>query len=308
MTSSARHLGAKDALPRCGGNSRHLGNGQQADARNTLNDLSGAEWLQETKSFFFQKGLGAQHPHAAIERAHPAPFSFQDIQRFVAFFTKVGERVLDPFSGVGSTAKACSLLRRRSVGIELSRRWHKLAQKRMEIELHPHNRRGYELICGDVREALPVFRSNSFHFIVTSPPYWSILNKKADHKAMERVRKELATNYSSNTLDLGNILSYEDFIDELVSVFIACGRVLRPKRYMALVVSDFRHKNRLYAFHSDLIQRLQGNHVLSNHQWGLQGVKVLLQNHKSLKPYGYPFAYVENIHHQYVLLFQKQER
>src|SRR5688572_11172188 len=48
--------------------------------RNTLNDLSGAEWLPETKSFFFQKGLGSKHPHAQIERQHPAPFSFQDVQ------------------------------------------------------------------------------------------------------------------------------------------------------------------------------------------------------------------------------------
>ena len=38
----------------------------------------------------------------------------------------------------------------------------------------------------------------------------------------------------------------------------------------------------------------------------LQGVKVLLQNHKSLLPYGYPFSYVENIHHQYILIFKKQ--
>ena len=40
----------------------------------------------------------------------------------------------------------------------------------------------------------------------------------------------------------------------------------------------------------------------------LQGVKILLQNHKSLLPYGYPFAYVENIHHQYILIFRKTRR
>ena len=27
------------------------------DKRNTLNDLNGTEWLPETKSFFYQKGL-----------------------------------------------------------------------------------------------------------------------------------------------------------------------------------------------------------------------------------------------------------
>jgi DNA modification methylase len=96
------------------------------DPRNTLNDLSGREWLQETKSFFFQKGLGAKHPHAQIERQHPAPYSFQDISRLILFFTKKGQKVLDPFGGVGSTAKACAVNDRICTSIELSPKWHEL--------------------------------------------------------------------------------------------------------------------------------------------------------------------------------------
>ena len=60
------------------------------DPRNTLNDLNGSQWLPETKSFFYQKGLGAKHLHAQIERQHPAPFSFQDITHLISFFTKKG--------------------------------------------------------------------------------------------------------------------------------------------------------------------------------------------------------------------------
>ena len=77
------------------------------DPRNPLNDLTGKAWLPETKSYFFQKGLGADHPDAQIEKQHPAPYSFQDIEKLVLFFTKRGMTVLDPFGGVGSTAKAC---------------------------------------------------------------------------------------------------------------------------------------------------------------------------------------------------------
>lgn len=79
------------------------------DPRNQLNDLTGKDWLPETKSFFYQKGLGANHPEAQIEKLHPAPYSFQDIAHLVKFFTKAGMRVLDPFGGVGSTAKACEV-------------------------------------------------------------------------------------------------------------------------------------------------------------------------------------------------------
>lgn len=79
------------------------------DPRNILNDLTGKDWLPETKSFFYQKGLGANHPEAQIEKLHPAPYSFQDIGHLVNFFTKRGMSVLDPFGGVGSTAKACEV-------------------------------------------------------------------------------------------------------------------------------------------------------------------------------------------------------
>ena len=43
------------------------------DPRNRLNDLTGKEWIPATKSYLMQKGLGANHPHAQIERQHPAP-------------------------------------------------------------------------------------------------------------------------------------------------------------------------------------------------------------------------------------------
>jgi excisionase family DNA binding protein len=277
------------------------------DPRNKLNDLSGKEWLPETKSFWFQKGLGANHPHAQIEKQHPAPFSFQDVGRLIRFFTKEGQSVLDPFSGVGSTLKACALLNRKGTGIELSEHWNNLAKKRLELEVGEGVSQQHNFITGDCRIELKKFEDNTFDFIVTSPPYWSILNKKADHKVKkERISNNLATNYSDKDNDLGNIEDYSEFLDELTNVFTECGRVLKIGKYMCIIVSDFRNKSEFISFHSDLIQRLKFAQICPNSQLTLQGVKVLLQNHKSLLPYGYPFAYVENIHHQYILIFRKE--
>lgn len=280
---------------------------EDVDPRNKLNELTGSEWLPETKSFFFQKGLGSDHPHAQIEREHPAPFSFQDVQRLVEFFTKEDNVVLDPFSGVGSTAKACALSGRYCVGVELSEQWHDLAQKRLRVEVSEEAEDEQTLICDDCRNYLSNTEDNTFDFMVTSPPYWSILNKEPDHKAMERVEEGLATSYSEDEKDLGNIDDYDNFVDEVVNVFSECGRVLKTDKYMSIIVSDFRHESRFYTLHSDLIQKLDGIKVSDNHKIHIQGVKALLQNQKSLKPYGYPFAYVENIHHQYILIFRKNE-
>ncbi len=277
------------------------------DPRNKLNDLTGKEWIPATKSYMMQKGLGANHPHAQIERQHPAPYSFQDVAQLITFFTKHGQHVLDPFGGVGSTAKACALHGRICTQIELSGRWHQLAIERLEQEVAPGAAAAHKFIHGDCIPVLRQMADNQFDFVITSPPYWSILNKKADHKVTQtRVNQNLATTYSDNAQDLGNIPDYETFLDILVQdVFRECGRVLRTNQYMAIVVSDFRNKSEFISFHSDLIQRINRLSIADGTILNLQGIKILVQNHKSLMPYGYPFAYVENIHHQYILIFRK---
>lgn len=280
----------------------------EVDKRNTLNDLTGSEWLPETKSFFYQKGLGAKHPHAQIERQHPAPYSYQDVEHLITFFTKKGMTVLDPFGGVGSTAKACEIEGRICTSIELSPKWHELSLERLETEVGEGTSKHHHFINGDCIKELKKMESSSFDFMITSPPYWSILNKKADYKVKKaRLSEKLATNYSDNDPnDLGNINDYEEFLKILVNdVFMECARLIKPKKYMCIVVSDFRNKSEFVSFHSDLIQALNKRETMDGYRLYLQGVKILLQNHKTLLPYGYPFAYVENIHHQYVLIFRK---
>lgn len=280
----------------------------EMDPRNRLNELSGSEWIPLTKSFVYQKGLGSNHPHAAIERQHPAPFSFQDVMQLIEFFTKSEMTILDPFGGVGSTAKASALSGRQCISIELQEKWHKLAIERLEFEVGKGASGQHKFINADSRVALSQLDTESVDFVVTSPPYWSILNKKADHKVKRnRVSQNLATNYSDDDpADLANVGDYLDFNKVLIGEFVLpSARILRTGKYLCLIVSDFRNKSSYMSFHSDLIQGINGSSVPDGGVLRLQGVRVLLQNHKSLLPYGYPYAYVENIHHQYILVFRK---
>lgn len=269
----------------------------KVDPRNSLNNLTGKEWIQETKSVWFQKGLGSGHPETRIERQHPAPFSFQDVARLIAFFTKEDELVLDPFCGVASTLKACATIRRRGVGIELTKKWVDLGEERLATEVE--DRSNQRIIHGDCREVLQVFDDEEFDFIVTSPPYWAILRKDNDHKSVnERVKNNLETHYGEDPRDLGNLPVYDDFRNELQSVFKQCHRVLKAKKYMSLVVSDFRHGSDFVPFHIDAIE------CMVNAGFRLEGITVLVQNVKKLYPYGYPYAFVSNIHHQYIITFR----
>lgn len=278
------------------------------DPRNKLNDLTGKDWLPETKSFFYQKGLGSTHPEAQIEKLHPAPYSFQDISHLVNFFTKKGMNVLDPFGGVGSTAKACEINGRICTSIELSEVWHKLAIERLETEIGDGASKNHNFVNGDSCEELLKIENETIDFVVTSPPYWGILNKQDQKVKKNRVANNLETKYSESKKDLGNVENYDEFLNILVNkIFLQCARTLKYGKYMAIVVSDFRDKSEYISFHSDLIHALNKNNIPDGGILKLQGTKILLQNHKSLLPYGYPFSYVENIHHQYVLIFKKEK-
>lgn len=273
--------------------------------KNSLNDLTAREWLPETISVWNQRGLGAGHKDALIEREHPAPFSFTDVARLISFFTKRGGAVLDPFVGVGSTLKACALTERIGVGIELSPRYAKLAKKRLDVEISPeksHWAKRQQVLTGDARKLIRTLPENSVDFIVTSPPYWNILHKK-DHKAnQERVANNLDTQYSNDERDLGNIADYGQFIQTLAELLGAGSVCLKPSKYMAVIVSDFRDKSKYVMFHADLANSL------AEYGLHLRGLTVLYQRHKRIFPYGYPYAFVPNIHNQFILILQNEKK
>jgi len=281
-------------------NGNRDGNNNGIDPRNTLNDLSSKEWVAETVSVWIQKGLGANHEDAKIERQHPAPFSFTDVSRLIRFFTKSGQTVLDPFVGVGSTLKACAIENRQGIGFELNPRYVELTKQRLEKEVRTlfSTTNSQDIQTGDSRLLVKNLEENSVDFVVTSPPYWNILHKQ-DHKVkQERIANNLDTQYSDDELDLGNIQEYDKFLEELSAILGDCSRPLKPKKYMAIIVSDFRDKSKYVMFHADLARSLQ--------MYGLElkGISILYQRHKRIFPYGYPFAYVPNIHHQYILILQ----
>lgn len=274
----------------------------KVDPRNTLNALTAKEWLSDSVSVWTQRGLGSKHADAQIEKLHPAPYSYTDVARLIKMFTKPDQLVLDPFNGVGSTLKAAALEGRRGIGFELYPDFAKLARLRLEKEVDEEQLAAFpqEVMQGDSRRLAKELEADSVDFICTSPPYWSILNKKSDHKQKQtREAHGLVTNYGDDDRDLGNIEDYDEFIEVLAQTLADAGAALKHKGYMALVVGDFRHKTRYYMFHADIARALEG------HGFTLQAMNVLYQRHKRVFPYGYPYAYVPNVHHQNIVIMRK---
>lgn len=64
---------------------------------------------------------------------HPAPYPVEFAERLIRMFSFVGDTVLDPFMGTGTTNLACARWGRNSIGIELDPKYFELARKRLDV-------------------------------------------------------------------------------------------------------------------------------------------------------------------------------
>ena len=67
----------------------------------------------------------------ASTRSHPAPFPLEIAERLVRMFSFVGDTVLDPFTGTGTTNVAAARCGRHSVGVEIDPVYLSMAHRRL---------------------------------------------------------------------------------------------------------------------------------------------------------------------------------
>lgn len=65
---------------------------------------------------------------------HPAPFPVELPRRCIKLFTFVGDTVLDPFLGSGSSLIACVLTNRTGIGVEIDRNYCEISKQRLTKE------------------------------------------------------------------------------------------------------------------------------------------------------------------------------
>jgi site-specific DNA-methyltransferase (adenine-specific) len=74
------------------------------------------------------RGVWRIKPASAKRAEHPAPFPVDIPHRLIKLFSYVGDTVLDPFAGTGTTLVAAYTLGRNSIGIEIEPRYAQLAR------------------------------------------------------------------------------------------------------------------------------------------------------------------------------------
>jgi DNA modification methylase len=290
---------------------------------NTLNELPGEEWLYFTKSVWataYPSELG----HVR-RRAHGANKPPRLMARLIEFFSRTGELVLDPFAGVGGTLLGAAIARgpRRALGIELEPRWGAIYDQVVRDAsaerdgLGPlladlgssdpggprsFDATGSELRIGDALAVLPSLPDASVDFVATDPPYNVQLpitmagGRLAETHANRRTDYAMMTEHAA---DLANVATYGELIDRRGAVFGERARVLRPERYLALIVRDAYQGGRYLFTSADLAARAADRGLVP------KGDLIWYQAGTRLRPYGYPKAFVPNIAHQHILVFRR---
>jgi DNA modification methylase len=277
-----------------------LGDRGKLNLKNRLNNLTGKEWIKFTKSWFIHRPA----PRKANETLHPAKFPESLIEDFISFFTKEGEWVLDPFMGTGSTLIASGNLKRNAAAIEVTSHYFAIAKERIEkqnfdVSLIP--------LLGSSNELPSLLEENNlakilFDFVITSPPYWNQLERNSLRQKI-RSDKGLATKYSEQTDDIGNIKDYQEFLEKQALIFDQVYLKTKKGGYLTIITNNVYFGGKLFPLAYDTATSLTKR---GNKSWILKDEKIWLQNDKPLVALGINSAWVANRHHQYCMIFRKE--
>ncbi len=267
--------------------------------KNVLNHLDGGEWLYFTKTLW-TTAYPREFSHD-LRKKHGANKPPRLMQRLVEFFTREDEHILDPFAGVGGTLIGAALCARprRCTGIEINPRWIEIYK---QVIAENPGLRAYPILQGDCVQTMKKFPRDKFHFIATDPPYNTHFKQTMCTGRYAEQYANRRTDYcmrSGDERDLANAAGYQAYLQAMEAVFKECFRVLAAGRYMAVVLRNAYQDGRYIFTHVDLAKKAASAGFIP------KGEIVWYQAGTRLRPYGYPFAYVPNIAHQFILILRK---
>jgi len=272
--------------------------------KNALNELTGSEWLYFTKTLL-TTSYSSKYAHE-LRKAHGANKPPELMKYLIEFFTRRNDRILDPFAGVGGTliGAAISTPPRECIGIEINPKWIDIYSQVMEkCKSEGLDLRKYELLKGDCLELMKSYNDEDFQFIATDPPYNLHLEKTMCNGQYESFVNR-RTDYdmqSEDKRDLANLTTYEDYLNSMEQILRQCHRLLQSGKYMAIILRNAYQDGEYIFTHVDIARRAkrQGFTPKGEIIWYAAGTR--------LRPYGYPYSYVPNISHQYVIILQKSK-
>ena len=280
--------------------------GEKYQINNPLNNLSGGDWLNFTTSVFstFYTTNGKDSYAHDIRKIHPSPKPPQLMKEIIEFFTKENELVFDYFMGVGGSLLGAGLCNRKAIGIDLNEKYieaYKNAAKEIGVDI-------FSTKCGDCLEILDnkkemssLLRDEKISLVLIDPPYANMMSKEKTGGDIA-VYGNKATPFTNDERDFGN-LNQTVFFDSLKQSVELVFPYIKKHGYIVIFIKDLQpNKKELNLLHADIIEKLNEIPNLN-----YKGLRIWADNSAKLFPYGYPFSFVANQIHQYILVFRKEK-
>lgn len=278
--------------------------GRKYHRKNKLNDLPGGQW-----TFFLNSVINTRFPTAGAEayahdlrKAHPSPKPPQLMRDIIEFFTKENEIVLDYFMGVGGTLIGASLCNRKAIGIDLNEKYlevYKLANKALGLKEQVTVLGDSIKLLKDGKELNSLLGSKKASLVLIDPPYGDMLAREKTGEAIKKNQNTSPTPFTNLATDLGN-MEIEEFFPIFQESIRNSLQFLKPRGHIVVFMKDLQPSksspNLLHARVIEDLSAINGLKYLGMKIWADQGV--------NLYPYGYPFAFVSNQIHQYIMIFR----
>ncbi len=281
-----------------------INTGKKYHIGNKLNDLPGGEW-----TFFLNSVVNTRYSTGGeegfahhIRKIHPSPKPPQLMKQIIEFFTKENEIVFDYFMGVGGSLLGSSLSNRRAIGIDLSDKFINAYKEANEYL----NLKEQITIQADSIEFLKqnllqkYLNNEKLSLVLIDPPYGDMLSRPKTGEAVKKGGDTSATPFTDSELDLGN-MTWDNFLKVFHESIINAMKHLKSKGHIVIFIKDLQPKDKeLNLLHADIIRDLN---TIDNLKY--LGTKIWADQSVNLYPYGYPFSYVSNQIHQYIMIFRK---
>lgn len=296
-------MSKRDEPKKPGKNGIDMGERGIYDKRNKLNDLTGKEWVFFTNSVWITGYSPTARENVGLKfrKIHPSPKPPALIRGIIEFFTKSDGKILDPFGGVGGTLLGAAMAQgnREAVGIELEEKYIEAYKKVCEKE----DMRLMTMIHDDSNNMLnhPEVAETEFDLIVADPPYSDMMAKERTGQRKKLYNDSNPMPYTDKETDLGN-MPIEEFYGALRNIMELCFSRLKNKGYMVVFCKDFQPQpGQPNLLHAEIVNELCKIEGLE-----YRGMRIWHDQAMSLYPFGYPYSFVMNQIHQYILIFRKE--
>ncbi|MBV1820815.1 TRM11 family SAM-dependent methyltransferase [Clostridium cochlearium] len=223
---------------------------------------------------FENRGSWASH-----KGDYPGNWSPYVPRNLILKYSKEKDLILDQFCGSGTTLIEASLLNRRAIGCDINERAINTSNNR----LNSVNKENIILLNRDARNLYDI-KDNSIDLICTHPPYANIIKY---------------SNNIKNDLSLLNIL---EFYKSMEKVANECYRVLKDKKYCAILMGDTRKNGCIIPLGFNIMN------IFMNSGFKIKEIIIKKQNNCKSTEYWKKICIEKNFYliaHEYLFVFIK---